>query len=136
MKNIQLHRGHAVQIAFHYCDGHPVACDIQHESTPGEARLIFDLHGRNSPPVRTRANQLQERLQSAENACNRMRLEPCRSAGDLEFVGFVVAEGGVIAAAFPAVDHQSGLAWLDQRLTCLSLYAREESLDGGVDARV
>src|ERR1035441_817430 len=46
MKDVQLHRSHAVEIALDHLDGHPMPRDVQMQSAPGEARMVLNVDGR------------------------------------------------------------------------------------------
>ena len=50
MKDIQLHRGHAVEIALDHFDGHPMPRNIQMQPAPGKAGVVLDVDDRRFQP--------------------------------------------------------------------------------------
>ena len=46
MEDVQLHRGHAVEIAFDHFDGHPMPGYIQMQAAPRETGMVLDVDDR------------------------------------------------------------------------------------------
>ena len=51
VKNIQLHRGHRVEIAFEHFHGLEVTSDVDQQAAPRKPRLIVDLNSPKKVPV-------------------------------------------------------------------------------------
>ena len=52
VKYVQLHRGHAVEIALEHIERDKVAADVDHQSAPGKARAVVDRNRRHGKALR------------------------------------------------------------------------------------
>src|SRR5450755_2701323 len=67
MKHVEFHRSHAVQIALNHFNRHPMPRDIDVQAAPGKARVVVNRYRRRAEPLGTRFDQLQKRLQAAQD---------------------------------------------------------------------
>ena len=110
VQHVQLHRRHAVEVAFEHLHWHEVAADVDQQSPPGKARGIDDLHRRKKISFFICLQQLQQGLQSPQRPDVVIRLQLNFFRGDGQAVGFIRAQLHHPGAA--AVDHQVGKAAL------------------------
>jgi hypothetical protein len=68
MEDVELDGGHAVEGALHVRQRNPVACDIQHQAAPGEARMVFDGHRRHAETAGIQIDQLHKGGHAAQHA--------------------------------------------------------------------
>ena len=68
MKHVELDRFHAVESAINHIERHEMPARVQHQSPPGETRLVVNGHCRNGESLRRDANQLQKGLQAVQHA--------------------------------------------------------------------
>ena len=92
VKYVELHGGHGVEIALDHREGQKMARAIEHQSAPGEARLVGDVgRGRLEAPG-SGLDQLQKGLQPVQRAGHRGRLEVRARWGDVQLVTLVLAQ--------------------------------------------
>src|SRR5208283_4259622 len=92
VQHIHLYRSQAVDVAFEHVERDEVAADIDEQAAPRKARLIFDGDGGGSESGRRDLDELQKRLQAAQDAERRGRSELRAGVGDGQFVRFILAE--------------------------------------------
>ena len=68
VEDVQLDRGHGVEIALDHFDRHPVARHIEHQAAPGEARLVFDVDGGRFEAIGAERDQLRKGRESVKGA--------------------------------------------------------------------
>ena len=141
MEHVELDRGHGVQVALDDFERHEVARAIQHEAAPGEARTVLDVHGRDLEAARAGSDRLQEGLETVHRAGHCGSLHQGAIGGDVQRIGFVLAQRGIGGAGRRAFHAQNGTAgggppggWHGD--AGLPREAREETADGGRQSRV
>src|SRR3954452_3462921 len=65
VKDVQLHGGHAIEIAVEDLDRQEMAAYIEHQTTPGKARLILNGERRDGESLGGHFHELQECLETA-----------------------------------------------------------------------
>src|SRR5580692_10834948 len=68
VKYIQLHGGHAIQVALQDVERNEVAADVDHQSAPGKARFVVNRNCRRGEAFGSSLYQLQKRLQPAHDS--------------------------------------------------------------------
>jgi len=91
-ENIHLHGFHSIQIAFDDVERDEMPAGVDHQSTPREARAVFDVQSRNAETFRRDGDQLEKRLQAAECAERIGGVQPCPGGRHIELVGFILAK--------------------------------------------
>src|SRR6266446_5568011 len=92
MENVHLRRFQAVQIALEYIERNKVAAYVDHQPTPGKARLVLNRDRRSVETVRRDVHQLQQSLQRVHSAKRRWRFDVRAICGNRERVGLIFAE--------------------------------------------
>ena len=138
VEDVELHGGHGVEIALHHFERHPVARGIHHQAAPGKARLVFDVNGGDFEAIRAERDQLREGLEAVQRAGAGGRLERGALGGDVERVGFVFAERGIVVAGRRAFHAQLGRGVLQAEHGNAGLAGEphHEAADGGFQAGV
>ena len=67
VEDVQLHGGHAVEVAPQNIEWDKVAAHVDHQPAPGETRLILNGRGRYGKAIGAGRDHLQYGLQSVEN---------------------------------------------------------------------
>ncbi len=92
VKHVELHRGHAVQVALQNVERNKVAAHVDHQSAPGKARAVLDRNRRHGKTRARGLHQLQESLQPTHDAERGRRVQPGAGAADVQLVGFVFTQ--------------------------------------------
>src|SRR5579864_2773490 len=75
VKNVQLDRGHSVEIALDHVEWHEMAAGVDHQTAPRKARLVLNRDCGNGEALRRDLDELQESLQPAHDAEGRGRAQ-------------------------------------------------------------
>src|SRR6266446_4266737 len=92
MENVHLRRFKAVQIALEYIERNKVAAYVDHQPTPGKARLVMNDERRSGEAVRRDFHQLQKCLQPVHGAQRRWRFDLRAICRNRQRVALVFAE--------------------------------------------
>ncbi len=74
VENIHFHGFHAVDIPLQNFHGHEMAARIDHQATPGKARLIVNRYRWSGKSLRRHGHQLQKSLQAVHGAQRRFSI--------------------------------------------------------------
>ena len=136
MQDVELDRGHSVQIAFDHRHRHPMAGYIEQKTTPEKARLIFDVDGLHFEAVRAGRDQLREGLQSPQRSGHGSSLEARVRGRHIQLVGFVFTQGWVFTAPLPALYRQRSILPSFQRDSRLPCDAPCQPVQGRLEAGI
>jgi hypothetical protein len=100
-----------------------------------EARRVFDVNGSDGESLCVGARQLEQGLQTAHGADDGRRFQPRLRGGDVERVGFVVAEPVGTVGSGAAFDDQAGRAAGRDRDTGLDRQLRKEAARGALESQ-
>jgi len=85
-----------------------VAADVDHQSTPTEARLVLDRNCWHGEAIGGNRHQLEECLKPVHDAQRRRRTELRARVADFEVVGFIFAKLLHSLACMLAANDKSG----------------------------
>src|SRR5437868_1537048 len=92
VKDIQLYGSHRVEISFEHFHRLEMSPDIDQQSAPWKARLIFDLNTWQEISPAIGIDQLQQSLETTKRANYRWRSEQRLAAGDVDTITFVLGD--------------------------------------------
>ena len=93
VEDVHLDGGHGIEGALDDVDGFEVSAAIDHESAPGEARLVDDRDGGDDVVLVIRLYELQQRLQAVHGAYHGSRVKGHGGGGDTHPVGLILIRG-------------------------------------------
>ncbi len=136
MKDVHLHRFHAVQIAPENLKRNEVSANVDHQSAPGKPRLILNLYGGGSEAVGRDFHQLQKSLQPVHRAERRGGLNFRAVWADFKRVRFILAQLLNLLARVIRVNRQSSFRrrLCRKRQPSLPRELPQESLHRAVEA--
>src|SRR4029077_5299930 len=84
--NIHLHRSHSIHVALEHVERNEVTADVNEQAAPGEPGLVFYGDGRHGEAGRSDFDELEESLQSMQNAQGRWRVELGSGIGNCQLI--------------------------------------------------
>ena len=109
VEDVELYRGHTVEITADDVEGHEVAGGVEQKSAPREAGLIGDANGRHGPAGFVAGDELEKGLHGVQGAqgvgsgCDRL------AGVDCELIAFVLGKRLYSIAGGSGANHQRGL---------------------------
>ena len=110
VQHIELHGGHGIKVALQNVLGHPMAGHVNDQATPGEPRVVLDLHARRTESLRIESDELQKGLDSSQHAHRRGCRDASLSRPNFELVGFIFFDGLDLLPRVIAVEHERRFA--------------------------
>ncbi len=106
MEDVQLHRGHCVEVALENFDRLEVTRDVDQQPAPGKAWLIVDLNSREEVTVAIGVEELQEGLEPTKRADDGWRRKHRLAARDVDAITLVFSNRRNILSGTLAVNDQ------------------------------
>ena len=109
VEDVQLHRGHRIQVALHHLDRHPMARNVHQQPAPREARPVVNAHRWRLEAGGSGLDQLRESFQPVQRAIHSGGLQQRPFGRDRKLVGFILAQGWIQRATCRAFHAQRGV---------------------------
>jgi hypothetical protein len=94
VEDVELDGGHRFEVSLDDVDGHPMAGDVDHETSPREARVVLDVDHGNREPLAGGSDQLREGGHAAQHSGGGRGFEASAGGTDIERVRLVLPKRG------------------------------------------